>query len=367
MREAHAPSLPAGRYTFEVQANAGKSAWDGVPARLVFAIRPAWWRTWWFDLAGLAAAWLAVYQLWAWRLRSILRRQNELEEAVADRTRNLALEKANAERERDIVEKQKLEIERLLLDAQQAARLKDEFLANMSHEIRTPMNGIIGMTELVLDSPLTAEQREHLETVRSSSESLLGIVNDILDLSRIEAGRLGLDAAAFDPHELVKAAMGNVSGHAQQKGLELSSHVRDGVPHQLVGDPIRLRQVLLNLLNNAVKFTEQGCVTLDVGLEDKTEQPAAAFRDRGYRHWHSPGKARGHLRGVFASRWIAHAALRRNGPGPDDLCTAREDDARTNLGRKRTGKRQPISFHRQVPARGSGPAGRRADRAGNRR
>jgi signal transduction histidine kinase/CheY-like chemotaxis protein len=225
----------------------------------------------------LAAVWLAVYQVWAWRLRSILRRQNELEEAVADRTRNLALEKANAERERDIVEKQKLEIERLFLESQQGARLKDEFLANMSHEIRTPMNGIIGMTELVLDSLLTPEQREHLETVRSSSESLLSIVNDILDLSRIEAGNLGLDEVAFDLPALVTAAMGNVALLAQQKGLEVSSHVRDGVPHQIVGDPVRLRQVLLNLLNNAVKFTDRGRVTLQVGTEDEAEGPLVHF------------------------------------------------------------------------------------------
>jgi len=277
LREVQIPSLPAGRYTIEVQANAGQGAWDGRAARLAFSIRPAWWRTVWFELAALAAAGLLAHQLWNWRLRHILRRQKELEDAVADRTRHLELEKARAERERDIVEKQKLEIEILFREARQAARLKDEFLANMSHEIRTPMNGIIGMTELALDTPLTAEQREYLQTARISSETLLAIINDILDLSRIAAGKFDLDAVGFDPREVVKATHGSLAPKARQKGLELFSQVGSGVPARLVGDPLRLRQVLLNLLGNAVKFTERGQVSLRADVEDETESALLHF------------------------------------------------------------------------------------------
>jgi signal transduction histidine kinase/CheY-like chemotaxis protein/streptogramin lyase len=277
-REAHIPSLPAGGYTFEVQANAGQAAWDRVPARLSFAVRPAWWRTWWFDLLALAAAGGLAHQLWAWRLRSILKRQEELEEAVADRTRNLVLAKAHAERERDTVAKQKLEIERLFQESRQSARLKDEFLANMSHEFRTPMNAVIGMTDLALDTSLTEEQRDYLQTVRSSSEVLLGILDDILEISELEAGRLDLDAVAFDLDEVVNQAVQKLSLHARQNHLELLFEVAPCVPRRLLGDPRGLRKVLVSLLSNAIKFTERGQVSLRVDLEEETESPLLHFQ-----------------------------------------------------------------------------------------
>ncbi len=282
-RQVHIPSLPPGHYTFEVQANALRSGWSGVPARLVFGVRPPWWRTWWFDLPAVAFAIVLAHQLWAWRLRSILKRQRELEAAVADRTHSLELEKAHAERERDTVGKQKLEIERLFQESKQAARLKDEFLANMSHEFRTPMNAVIGMTDLALGTTLTPEQREYLEVVRSSSGILLGILDDILEVSQLEAGQLKPDAVVFDLDEMLRGIYQKLSQRARQKQLELEFQVGATVPRSLLGEARGLSNVLRNLLSNAVKFTERGQVSLLVDLEEGTENPLLHFevRDTG--------------------------------------------------------------------------------------
>ena len=252
-RQATYTSLAPARYVFRLQASNKDGVWNEKGVSLAVTVLPPWWATWWFRslmavafVASLAGAYTA-------RIRGLKQREKQLDALVQQRTTELRAANQRAE---------------------EATAMKSMFLANMSHEIRTPMNAVIGMAYLALKTPLSEKQRDYVSKIHNAGTSLLGVINDILDVSKIEAGRLDIEAVDFRLDDVIASVTSITAQKAQDKGLEFLVDVADSVPQTLVGDSLRLGQVIANLINNAIKFTEQGEVYLTVELLEQVGERA---------------------------------------------------------------------------------------------
>ncbi len=341
--------LEAGSYLFRVQGSNSDGIWSSQEAALKLIILPPWWETTWFRLAVLALVGGLAYGGYRWRIYRIQRQNRLLEAQVAARTRELTERTEDLARsyillEAEISERKRAEqallqakawAEERSYAAEAANRAKSAFLANMSHELRTPLNAILGFAQVMARSHnLPAEHQESIGIINRSGEHLLALINQVLDLSKIEAGQAALQERDFDLYRFLRDIEDLFRLKAESQGLQLLFERADTIPQFIRTDEMKLRQVLINLLNNALKFTKEGTVSLQVSY--LPEDGGAGEQGR-----FSPLLPR-------SSAPLLYFSVDDTGPGisPDEIGQIFEAFAQTEVGRQTqegTGLGLPIS------------------------
>ncbi|MDB5232702.1 MAG: response regulator [Chitinophagaceae bacterium] len=261
-RTATYTNLPPAFYVFKVKTLNNEGQWSSHIASIDLHIVPPFWLTWWFKILSVFTIIGSCIFLYRLRIKNIKEQKTALEVQVKERTQQLIL---LTDEER----KARKDAEDARAEAEKANRAKSIFLATMSHEIRTPMNGVLGMTALLSETSLTEEQHNYAETIKHCGETLLTVINDVLDFSKIESGNMELESKDFDLRTCIEEVLDIFAGKAASVGLDLVYQIDHNVPSQIIGDGLRLRQILMNLVGNAIKFTHKGEIFVGVQLLDK--------------------------------------------------------------------------------------------------